>query len=283
MTMQALCGELPATDSIAVREWTWLSMPCRPELTDGTLTIHQRRNLNGKRCQTDRYAIQEQDLGDTTDRRAFLVENISNPIPTTLAAHVQPDDSQDQPYLVTITANPDHDSCTCKAASTGKRCKHREALRAVIEAGGLEPATSEAIHAEHEQALAEAPEQPRQVVTIMVYADLGESAEAIATDLLPLGVVIDQADGINDGFGSTAWVDCLDWGTAARVRQALEEDRRVKCYELKQPVKAPEKHEPDLCFVCGEEMPAGGHDHNQCAKSPVKKPAYRTAELEGGF
>lgn len=146
---QVLRGELPKTETYKSREWTWVAMPCRSELSDGSLTIVMTR---GRKSETDRYSVQEMD-GERFPGRVFLLEKLYEP--ESIPAEVKP--GEDGPYMVCIADSGEHHTCTCKAGLTNKPCKHRDTILSVIDAGGLAPATEADLKAEAESVLADMP------------------------------------------------------------------------------------------------------------------------------
>lgn len=149
---QVLRGELPATDTYKTREWTWIAMPCRSDLSDGSLTIYMVR---GRKTETDRYAVQELE-GERFPGRVFLLEKLVDV--STIPAEVKPGKTDtDGPYMVCIASTGEHHTCNCKAGMTGKNCKHRDTVLAVLDAGGLAPASESDLAAEVESMLASMP------------------------------------------------------------------------------------------------------------------------------
>ncbi len=124
--MPVLAGRLPPTTTYARREWQWLP---GPDGCDGTLMISLTHGRRVIRTETDFYMVQEErDLGLPTAVRSFLLENELDPDPY-------------GPFRVIVGGMAE--LCGCEAGwfdrsrprPTG--CKHKDALRALIEQGVL--------------------------------------------------------------------------------------------------------------------------------------------------
>jgi len=118
-----LAGDLPASKTHAVRRWTWVRRSDPHALEDGVLTITLRRSAKpGAASDDDSYAVAEQPEAVRGWRRFFLV-NLT-------------DRTQKDVYEVVLGGRGD--TCTCDAGKYRvPNCKHRDALRAVVRAGGF--------------------------------------------------------------------------------------------------------------------------------------------------
>lgn len=129
-------GKLLPTKTYHTREWTFVAMPCRLHLADGTIAIHQER---GRKSESRRYAIQETDscLGN----RVFLLEAMGQQIDT-IPACVS-DNADNGPYKLIIRKERNGSvtvTCSCMAAKRSYCCKHADVVGAILEDGGLMPA-----------------------------------------------------------------------------------------------------------------------------------------------
>jgi hypothetical protein len=158
-TLTVMRGDLLPTKTYHTREWTFVAMPCRLHLADGTIAIHQER---GRKAETDRYAIQEEQASHGC--RVFLLEKLFqqvDTIPSVVSAK-----SDDGPYQITVRparGGTFTTHCTCMAAKRSYCCKHAEVIGAIIEDGGLLPADESALTAEMETVQEDTPmatEQP---------------------------------------------------------------------------------------------------------------------------
>lgn len=115
-------GFLPPTLCYAVRRWTWLRHSDPTALADGQLTITQRRTLTpGTTSVVERYDVAQQ-LAPIPGWQVFFCVNLTS----------------GEVYEVTLGDRGD--LCTCRAGlfKVASGCKHRHALRAVIQAGGFD-------------------------------------------------------------------------------------------------------------------------------------------------
>jgi hypothetical protein len=122
--IETLLGDLPATRTHRRRSWQWVRT-AGGERHDGLLTVEQSPSgTPGCRVERDVYEVQEHHAPGYVGR-AFLLCNLDDP---------------DQPDVYETFLGPrgEHDwCCSCRAGTTGRRCKHVDALRAVIAEGGL--------------------------------------------------------------------------------------------------------------------------------------------------
>ncbi len=132
LTCLPLSGSLQPTKTYACRRWTWVRNADPTALADGRLTITLRRSLKpGAKSEDDSYDVAEVQEAVRGFRR-FLLVNIT-------------DDGQKDVYEVTLTARGD--MCTCDAGKfrVASGCKHRDAIRAVLLAGGFEREEAEPV------------------------------------------------------------------------------------------------------------------------------------------
>ena len=78
----------------------------------------------------DVYHVEEVPCGGAFDGRGFILERTDEAI-----AADGPD--ADQTYEVFVSRNGQDDTCSCKGFVAHSRCKHRDALRSLIEAGEI--------------------------------------------------------------------------------------------------------------------------------------------------
>lgn len=127
LTFLPLSGSLPATKTYARRSWTWVRNRDGYALADGHLTITCRRSARpGAKSEDDTYGVQET-KGEFRGpgARVFLLENIS--------------DLESLTHETIVGRG--FASCTCKGWVCTRTCKHVDAMRAMVDAGGMEPVT----------------------------------------------------------------------------------------------------------------------------------------------
>jgi hypothetical protein len=126
-------GELPPTRSYDRRSYSWV--PADPGVfdshVDGTLTIFLTHT--GKRIVRNEvfvYAVEvEWEAAVDFGVRSFLLENFTEP-------------DEQGPFRCVVGGM--HETCGCEAGSFDKRrveptsCKHRDALRALLQQGGFD-------------------------------------------------------------------------------------------------------------------------------------------------
>ena len=126
-----LSGSLPASKTYARRSWTWVRNGDRYAMADGHLTITCRRSEKpGTRAEDDTYALQET-KGEYRGpgARVFLLENLTDPESLTHE---------------TIVGHG-FASCTCRGWVTTRGCKHVDAVRAMVDAGGMDAVVTEKV------------------------------------------------------------------------------------------------------------------------------------------
>ena len=129
-----LSGSLPASRTHARRSWYWFSAPWHDHL--GTLTITQSRSAKpGAACEVETYDCEDCTPWPSGERTLVLRKR------------------SDESALYEVTVGGRRDRCTCPAQQAGRRtyCRHTEAVRALLDAGGPggafpAPGDSEAMH-----------------------------------------------------------------------------------------------------------------------------------------
>jgi hypothetical protein len=133
--LNMLSGRLNPTATYAVREWRWVpnDPEANPEGPLGELTIIlQKAERNGRtrptKVESDTYAVAEEPGFDAVGRH-FLLMNLTDPA---------------QPEVYGVQIGPRGCDCNCKQGQVdrGRRavnddevgCKHRDAMKAVLEA-----------------------------------------------------------------------------------------------------------------------------------------------------
>lgn len=113
--MNILSNSLSPSKSQPIREWSFVEYG--PDA--GTLTINTQRSQNrAARVYSETYDVEE-DYSEILPARTFLLAKRSD----------------DTIYAVTI--GPNIGLCTCEGAAHGRRCKHIETMRDLIDHGGL--------------------------------------------------------------------------------------------------------------------------------------------------
>lgn len=108
-----IVANLPSTAAHSFRSYAWTASAGPADPTDGLLTV----GVSGGAVET--YGVTEvAPIGG----RVFVLAKSSEPVG----------------YQTTVGRAPALDRCTCRAGRYGKRCKHADALRSLIEAGHLE-------------------------------------------------------------------------------------------------------------------------------------------------
>lgn len=121
--MTSIYGVLTPTKTHRERVWMWL--PQRRELSDGRLTIYARASLReGAKREACDYMVQDASEAGSGLARVFLLSPVR-------------DEGEGELYETTIDPALRGGGCTCRAGSTGTRCKHVDALLAILAAGGL--------------------------------------------------------------------------------------------------------------------------------------------------
>lgn len=122
--LDMLCLDLPPTATYARRMAVWL--PADPSEGDGRLgsltVVLQRSRKAGAVVESDTYAVVADSPPLNQMGEAYLLLNETDP---------------DQPDVYKVVAGGPQPSCTCKAGLCRLPCKHKDAIRAVIDAGGL--------------------------------------------------------------------------------------------------------------------------------------------------
>lgn len=134
-----LFDDLPSTATYAVRHWLYVPADLTSNAWDGrvgTLIIVQNRSGGpDAKADTGSYAVQSL-LNPGPGGRQFLLKKLNDPgTAVTADASV---DAKDEIHEVFLGDGALPAKCSCDAGRAGMPiCKHRDALAAVVAAGGL--------------------------------------------------------------------------------------------------------------------------------------------------
>ena len=138
---------LPATATRA--DWSFAFVrSCDPAaLSDGTLTVTENTGKRVKRTVTTTYAVQETPC---RSGRSFLLVKEGHAGNADLKAGRDGISRVGEVYAVTLIGG--RATCTCKAGSTGRACKHAIALRWLVETADLpSPLAGDSDHGDAER------------------------------------------------------------------------------------------------------------------------------------
>ncbi len=122
LTCLPLAGDLAPTKTYASRRWVWTRNPDPTALADGKLTITCKKSAKpGAKAEDDTYDVAEQFEAVRGFRRFYAVNLASGEV-----------------YEVTLGDRGDLCTCDAGRAKVPSGCKHRHAIRAVIQAGGFD-------------------------------------------------------------------------------------------------------------------------------------------------
>lgn len=107
-------GELPPSASFPLRSWGWLPGPCREyPFSLGALTITQRRSpRDGAKVEADVYSVSAAPSNGGYELQNYATRDLYSCVPSARW-------------------------CTCRAGQSGQRCKHLDALDALLAEGAL--------------------------------------------------------------------------------------------------------------------------------------------------
>lgn len=125
--LSIVSDRLPPTKSNRVRSYAWLAGVPHEDGRIGTLTVWQRRTPTSRTEESDTYAVAEDVRDDLPPGvRVFLLANLSDP-------------DADRVYETALTPEGDYCDCTAGQCKVSGSCKHRDSLRALLDAGDLDP------------------------------------------------------------------------------------------------------------------------------------------------